>query len=128
MTQTAGPGHSTVHEPLASDFHSARKIAPDPEWYKRAVFYEVLVRAFADSNGDGTGDLRGLIDRLDYLAWLGVDCLWLPPFYDSPLRDGGYDISDYRKVLPGVRQRRGLRGAAGRGTRPRHQGHHRPGA
>lgn len=72
----------------------------DPQWYKRAVFYEVLVRAFADSDGDGTGDLRGLIDRLDYLAWLGVDCLWLPPFYDSPLRDGGYDIRDYRKVLP----------------------------
>ena len=60
----------------------------------------MLVRAFADSNGDGTGDLRGLIDKLDYLSWLGVDCLWLPPFYDSPLRDGGYDISDYRKVLP----------------------------
>ena len=53
----------------------------DPEWYKRAVFYEVLVRGFADSNGDGTGDLRGLIDKLDYLRWLGVDCLWLPPFY-----------------------------------------------
>ncbi len=73
--------------------------ARDPEWYKRAVFYEVLVRGFADSNGDGTGDLRGLTDKLDYLQWLGVDCLWLLPFYDSPLRDGGYDISDYMKVL-----------------------------
>jgi maltose alpha-D-glucosyltransferase/alpha-amylase len=72
----------------------------DLEWYKRAVFYEVLIRTFSDSNGDGTGDIRGLIDKLDYLSWLGVDCLWIPPFYDSPLRDGGYDIRDYRKVLP----------------------------
>ena len=60
-----------------------------------AVFYEVLVRSFSDSNGDGAGDLRGLTDKLDYLQWLGVDCLWLPPFMASPLRDGGYDISDY---------------------------------
>jgi maltose alpha-D-glucosyltransferase/alpha-amylase len=57
----------------------------DPEWYKRAVFYEVLVRGFADSNADGVGDLRGMIDKLDYLQWLGVDCLWLPPFFASPL-------------------------------------------
>ena len=72
----------------------------DDSWFKRAVFYEVLVRAFHDSDGDGTGDLRGLADKLDYLSWLGVDCLWLPPFYDSPLRDGGYDIRDFRAVLP----------------------------
>jgi maltose alpha-D-glucosyltransferase/alpha-amylase len=72
----------------------------DPHWYKRAVFYEVLVRAFNDSNGDGTGDLRGLTDKLDYLAWLGVDCLWLPPFFSSPLRDGGYDVADFTNVLP----------------------------
>jgi maltose alpha-D-glucosyltransferase/alpha-amylase len=72
----------------------------DPEWFKRAVFYEVLVRSFKDSDGDGVGDLRGLIEKLDYLEWLGVDCLWLPPFYPSPMRDGGYDVSDYRNVLP----------------------------
>src|SRR3712207_9313397 len=72
----------------------------DPEWYKRAVFYEVLVRGFADSNADGVGDLRGMIDKLDYLQWLGGDCLWLPPFFASPLRDGGYDVSDYNAVLP----------------------------
>ncbi|BAS14280.1 trehalose synthase/amylase TreS [Arthrobacter sp. Hiyo8] len=59
----------------------------------------MLVRAFADANGDGSGDFHGLIDKLDYLQWLGVDCLWLPPFFDSPLRDGGYDISDYTSVL-----------------------------
>lgn len=72
----------------------------DPNWYKKAVFYEVLVRAFSDSTGSGSGDFSGLIDKLDYIQWLGVDCLWLPPFYASPLRDGGYDISDYYAVLP----------------------------
>jgi maltose alpha-D-glucosyltransferase / alpha-amylase len=72
----------------------------DPHWYKRAVFYEVLVRSFKDSNGDGTGDLAGLMEKLDYLQWLGVDCIWLPPFFSSPLRDGGYDVSDYVDVLP----------------------------
>ncbi|MEP6526070.1 MAG: maltose alpha-D-glucosyltransferase [Nocardioidaceae bacterium] len=70
----------------------------DPEWFKRAVFYEVLVRSFKDSNGDGVGDLAGLTEKLDYIAWLGVDCVWLPPFYTSPLRDGGYDISDYTDI------------------------------
>ncbi|MEJ5866414.1 maltose alpha-D-glucosyltransferase [Pseudokineococcus sp. 5B2Z-1] len=75
-------------------------LSDDPDWYRKAVFYEVLVRAFADSNGSGSGDFTGLIGRLDYLQWLGVDCLWLPPFYASPLRDGGYDISDYYSVLP----------------------------
>ncbi|MFE9669731.1 maltose alpha-D-glucosyltransferase [Microbispora bryophytorum] len=72
----------------------------DKYWFKRAVFYEVLIRGFADSNGDGTGDIRGLIGKLDYLQWLGIDCLWLLPLYESPLKDGGYDISDYMKILP----------------------------
>jgi len=72
----------------------------DPNWHRKAVFYEVLVRAFADSNGSGSGDFTGLIGKLDYIQWLGVDCLWVPPFYASPLRDGGYDISDYCAVLP----------------------------
>ena len=85
--------------------HRRRTRSPPPSsrtrsGSSRAVFYEVLVRGFADSNGDGSGDLRGLTDRLDYLQWLGVDCLWLPPFYQSPLRDGGYDVSDYTAVLP----------------------------
>jgi maltose alpha-D-glucosyltransferase/alpha-amylase len=87
-------------EPQAENFRSAMEAPGQPEWFKGAVFYEVLVRAFSDSNGDGTGDLRGLASKLDYLQWLGVDCLWLPPFYASPLRDGGYDISDFRAVLP----------------------------
>ena len=72
----------------------------DERWYQRAVFYEVSVRSFYDANGDGQGDLQGLIEKLDYLSWLGVDCLWLLPFYSSPLRDGGYDISDFFTILP----------------------------
>ena len=87
-------------EPNADDFRHARSAPKQRDWYKTAVFYEVLVRAFNDFTNDGTGDLRGLADKLDYLQWLGVDCLWLPPFYASPLRDGGYDISDFRAVLP----------------------------
>nr|MBA2559459.1 maltose alpha-D-glucosyltransferase [Propionibacteriales bacterium] len=74
----------------------------DPLWFKRAVFYEVLVRSFKDSNGDGVGDFTGLREQLDYLQWLGVDCLWLPPFFSSPLRDGGYDVSDFVNVAPEV--------------------------
>jgi maltose alpha-D-glucosyltransferase/alpha-amylase len=69
-------------------------------WYQEAVFYEVSVQAFYDSNGDGIGDLAGLTQKLDYFVSLGVDCLWLLPIYDSPLRDGGYDISDYQKINP----------------------------
>jgi len=68
-------------------------------WYKNAVFYEVYVRAFYDSNGDGHGDLRGLIHKLDYLQELGIDCIWLLPIYPSPLKDDGYDIADYYNIL-----------------------------
>ena len=72
----------------------------DERWFKKAVFYEVLVRGFYDANHDGTGDLSGITEKLDYLQWLGIDCIWLLPFYQSPLRDGGYDISDFFTVLP----------------------------
>lgn len=75
-------------------------IAADPHWYRSAVFYEVLVRGFYDHTDDGNGDLRGLTAKLDYLEWLGIDCLWLLPFYESPMRDGGYDISDFMRVSP----------------------------
>ncbi len=77
-----------------------RKLNDDPLWFKDAVFYEVYVRGFFDSNADGIGDFRGLIEKLDYIEWLGVDCIWLLPMYASPLRDGGYDISDYQITLP----------------------------
>ena len=74
--------------------------ATDPLWYKDAIIYEIHVRAFADSNNDGIGDFPGLMSRLDYLQELGVTCLWLLPFFPSPLRDDGYDISNYVDVNP----------------------------
>ena len=74
--------------------------ASDPLWYKDALIYELHVRAFADGNNDGVGDFPGLLQKLDYLQDLGVTCLWVLPFFPSPLRDDGYDISDYMNVHP----------------------------
>jgi maltose alpha-D-glucosyltransferase/alpha-amylase len=74
--------------------------AADPLWYQNAIIYELHVRAFKDSNGDGIGDFPGLIQKLDYLQDLGVTCVWLLPFFSSPLKDDGYDISDYLNVHP----------------------------
>jgi maltose alpha-D-glucosyltransferase/alpha-amylase len=73
---------------------------PSVRWFQHAVFYEVLIRGFYDSNNDGTGDLKGLRDKLDYIEWLGIDCIWMLPFYPSPFRDSGYDISDFFNVHP----------------------------
>jgi maltose alpha-D-glucosyltransferase/alpha-amylase len=75
-------------------------MSADDLWYKDSVFYELHVKAFYDSNGDGIGDFRGLTEKLDYLQDLGIDCLWILPFYPSPLRDDGYDISDFYSVHP----------------------------
>ena len=72
----------------------------DPLWFKTAVFYEIHLRGFFDGNGDGSGDFQGLTEKLDYLDWLGIDCIWLLPMYPSPLGDGGYDISDFNSVHP----------------------------
>jgi maltose alpha-D-glucosyltransferase/alpha-amylase len=72
----------------------------NPLWFKQAVFYEIHIRGFYDGNGDGSGDFSGLTEKLDYLQWLGIDCIWLLPFYKSPLRDGGYDIADFYEVHP----------------------------
>ncbi|MBA3608298.1 MAG: maltose alpha-D-glucosyltransferase, partial [Chthoniobacterales bacterium] len=75
-------------------------LAPDPLWYKDAVIYELHVKTFHDSDGDGIGDFRGLIEKLDYLQELGATAIWLLPFYPSPMRDDGYDIADYYDVNP----------------------------
>ena len=73
---------------------------PDPLWYKDAIIYQIHIKAFRDSNRDGYGDLPGLIEKLDYIQSLGVNCIWLLPFYPSPLRDDGYDIAEYEAIHP----------------------------
>ena len=72
---------------------------PDP-WWREAVFYQIYPRSFQDSNGDGIGDLEGIRSKLEYLSWLGVDALWISPFFPSPMKDFGYDVADYRAVDP----------------------------
>ncbi len=95
--------------------------ANDPRWYKDAVIYEVPVKSFCDGNGDGIGDFRGLIEKLSYVQALGVTCLWLLPFFPSPLRDDGYDIADYLSIHPSYGTlddfKEFLRAAHGRGLR-----------
>jgi len=75
-------------------------IAPDPDWWRGAVIYQIYPRSYQDSNGDGIGDLAGIIQRLPYVASLGVDAIWISPFFTSPMLDFGYDVSDYRDVDP----------------------------
>lgn len=80
------------YQPLVLDFGRV--------WWREIIIYEIYVQSFQDSNNDGIGDLRGIINRLDYLKKLGVDMLWLTPIYESPLDDQGYDISNYKKIHP----------------------------
>ena len=77
-------------------------------WWDGAVIYQLMPRSFSDANGDGIGDLQGLQNRLSYLRWLGVDAIWLTPIYPSPLRDGGYDITDFTDVHPELGDLAGL--------------------
>jgi alpha-glucosidase len=79
---------------------SSTNLPPDPNWWRQAVVYQVYPRSFADANGDGIGDLKGVTSRVSYLAALGVNAVWLSPFYPSALADGGYDVDDYRAVDP----------------------------
>ena len=74
----------------------------DAHWWRNAVVYQIYPRSFADANGDGIGDLRGIISRIDYLASLGIDAIWLSPFYPSELADGGYDVADYMDIDPRI--------------------------
>lgn len=78
----------------------AEKTNVDPLWYKDAIIYQLHVKTFFDANGDGYGDFRGLIEKLDYVKELGVDCIWILPFYPSPLKDDGFDVADYFSVNP----------------------------
>ncbi|MGA4780407.1 glycoside hydrolase family 13 protein [Cellulosimicrobium sp. AB352] len=86
--------------PDAAPAAAARPAASSPDWWRSAVIYQVYVRSFADGNGDGTGDLAGVRQRLGYLRDLGVDAIWFTPWYVSPLADGGYDVADYRAIDP----------------------------
>jgi alpha-glucosidase len=79
---------------------SQHPAAASAEWWRQAVVYQIYPRSFADSDGDGLGDLRGILSRVPYLASLGIDAVWLSPFYPSGLADGGYDVDDYRDVNP----------------------------
>ena len=92
-------GPAPTH-PTPEQVSQADRLLTGPDWYRHAVFYEVNVRSFQDSNGDGIGDLAGLVSRLDYLKDLGVDALWLMPIFPSAFKDSGYDISDYRAIDP----------------------------
>src|SRR6185437_15862427 len=102
---------STEHNPFAEseiqhdlDFYSGVESGAayhsGADWWKSAVFYQIYPRSFADGNGDGTGDLIGIRQRLDYLKLLGIDAIWLSPFYRSPMADGGYDVADPTDVDP----------------------------
>jgi maltose alpha-D-glucosyltransferase / alpha-amylase len=95
MTTVAAPRQAAEPERRPQPEHW---FEAEPLWFKTAVFYEIHLRGFYDGDGDGSGDFRGLTDKLDYLQWLGVDCIWLLPMYRSPLRDGGYDIADFFSV------------------------------
>ena len=92
------------------------QLADDPLWYQDAVIYQLHVRAFFDSDGNGSGDFPGLTSRLDYIQDLGVNAVWILPFYPSPMRDDGYDISDYRNVHPDFGTRRDFGSSCARPT------------
>ncbi|MFK8025679.1 MAG: alpha-amylase family glycosyl hydrolase [Ilumatobacter sp.] len=87
-----------MNTPTTTDSTTAATPAAEAEWWRHAVVYQIYVRSFADGNGDGTGDIAGMRARLPYLERLGIDAIWVNPWYHSPLHDGGYDVADYRKI------------------------------
>ena len=90
---------TTMNRPVLPDSVRTNGATPNP-WWANAVVYQIYPRSFQDSNGDGIGDLKGITSRLDYIADLGVDVIWLSPVYQSPQDDNGYDISDYEAIDP----------------------------
>src|SRR6476660_2621171 len=82
-------------------FAQNRSESTDRKWWKEAIVYQIYPRSFKDSDGDGIGDLKGIISRLDYIKSLGVDVVWINPIYSSPNDDNGYDVSDYRSIMSG---------------------------
>ena len=96
MTSTTHATASTGSDPIQASQ------APTRQWWKDAVVYQIYPRSFADADGNGIGDLAGITSRVPYLARLGVDAVWLSPFYPSALADGGYDVDDYRDVAPEI--------------------------
>ena len=96
------------------------------KWWHKKVAYQIYPKSFCDSNGDGIGDLRGIISKLDYLKELGVDIIWLSPIYCSPLADQGYDISDYYNIDPRFGTMEDMERAACRGKKARYAYPHGP--
>ena len=88
----------TVIFVLPSFGKQKQKFKPIPSWVSTSTFYQIYPQSFQDTDGDGIGDIQGIIDRLDYLKWLGIDALWLNPCFESEFKDAGYDVTDYYKV------------------------------
>lgn len=97
MLSLTSPAFCAMHS-LTQDIHVLKE-SECPAWWKEAVFYQVYPRSFKDTNDDGIGDIRGIIEKLDYLKSLGIDAIWINPHYDSPNTDNGYDISNYRQIM-----------------------------
>ena len=110
---------------VAPEIKVESQVESDELWFKDAIIYQLHVKAFADSNGDGVGDFAGLTSKLDYLEDLGVTALWLLPFYPSPGRDDGYDISDYRHINPDFGTMQDFRRFMQEAKRREAAGHHR---
>ncbi|VAW20217.1 Maltodextrin glucosidase, partial [hydrothermal vent metagenome] len=93
-------GHHMIHDYRAPEGKKIISTSKDADWWRGAVIYQIYPRSFQDHNGDGIGDLVGISQRLEYVADLGVDAIWISPFFTSPMKDFGYDVSNYRDVDP----------------------------
>src|SRR5512146_2893275 len=100
LISCVGFAQTSATAPAKAPVMPANKFANQWDWWKHGVFYEIYPRSFGDTNNDGTGDLNGITEHLDYLAALGVDAIWITPCFPSPQVDFGYDVSDYRNIDP----------------------------